>query len=390
MGNQHIAVMREAGPPPPGCPPRVLICDDQQDICQAMQLLLKGAGFQSVSVDSPAALLRAAEADDFDVILADLNYTRDTTSGSEGLDVLAGLAERGITTPVIVMTAWGSIHLAVEAMRRGARDFIQKPWDNGVVLEAIRKHAEPEKRRKSELEIAAAVQQRLLPRVAQGLAGLDYAGVCRSARGVGGDFYDFLDLGPDEVGFVLADISGKGMPAALLMSHLQATIRSQPVATLRNPEDALQAVNRQFHSSTAAEHFATMFFGAYSARTRVLRYVNCGHCPPLLLRAHGEIERLEPTATMLGAFANLNCAKAEVELGPGDTLLLYSDGVTEAANPVGDEFGEEGVCEVLRAVTRETRAHSAADLAREVADAVTRFGGMPPADDVTVVAIRGV
>jgi len=386
MGNQHIAVMREAGHPPPGCPPRVLICDDQQDVCVAMQLLLKGAGYQSVTVDSPAALLRAAETGSFDVILADLNYTRDTTSGAEGLDVLAGLAERGITTPVIVMTAWGSIHLAVEAMRRGARDFIQKPWDNGLVLDAIRKQAEPEKRRKSELEIAAAVQQRLLPRTARRLASLDYAGVCRSARGVGGDFYDFLELGLDEVGFVLADISGKGMPAALLMSHLQASIRSQPLSTLRNPDEALEAVNGHFHSSTAAEHFATMFFGAYTGSTRRLRYVNCGHCPPLLLRASGEIERLEPTATMLGAFANLNCTHAEVELHPGDTLVLYSDGVTEAANSVGDEFGEEGVTEVLR----ESKASSAAELSKELADAVTRFGGMPPADDVTVVAIRGV
>ena len=385
MGNEQIAVC-EAGPPPPGCSPRILICDDQADICQAMQLLLKGAGYQSVSVDSPAELLRAAETDSFDVILADLNYTRDTTSGSEGLDVLAGLTERGITTPVIVMTAWGSIHLAVEAMRRGARDFIQKPWDNEHVLESIRKQVEPEKRRKSELEIAAAVQRRLFPREGRRLAGLDYAGVCRSARGVGGDFYDFLDLGPDEAGFVLADISGKGMPAALLMSHLQASIRSQPLSTLRNPEEALEAVNRHFHNSTAAEHFATLFFGAYAFRTRRLRYVNCGHCPPLLLRASGEIERLEPTAMMLGAFANLNCAKAEIELRAGDTLLLYSDGVTEAANRAGDEFGEEGVREVMR----ESRAFSAAELATEVADAVTRFGGMPPADDVTVVAIRGV
>jgi sigma-B regulation protein RsbU (phosphoserine phosphatase) len=351
-----------------------------------MQLLLKGAGYQSVTVDSPSALLRAAETDTFDVILADLNYTRDTTSGSEGLDLLGGLEARGISTPVIVMTAWGSIHLAVEAMRRGARDFIQKPWDNGHVLEAIRKQAEPEKRRKSELEIAAAVQQRLFPLSPRRLASLDYAGVCRSARGVGGDFYDFLDLGPDEAGFVLADISGKGMPAALMMSHLQASIRSQPVATLRNPEEALEAVNRHFHNSTAAEHFATLFLGAYTGGTRRLRYVNCGHCPPLLLRASGEVERLDPTATVLGAFANLNCAKAEVDLHRGDTLLLYSDGVTEAANRAGDEFGEEGLIEVLR----ESRALSAAALAKEVADAVTRFGGMPPADDVTVVAIRGV
>lgn len=162
---------------------------------------------------------------------------------------------------------------------------------------------------------------------------------------------------------------------------------SQPAGSgLRNPEAALETVNRQFHDSTAAEHFATLFLGAYTGSTRLLKYVNCGHCPPLLMRAGGEIERLEPTAMMLGAFADLKCTKAEVALRAGDTLLLYSDGVTEAANRVGDEFGEEGV----RRVLRESRARSAAELAREVTDAVTRFGGIPPADDVTVVAIRGV
>jgi DNA-binding NtrC family response regulator len=123
-------------------PYRVLVCDDQPDVLHALQLLLKGEGYEAVTVDSPRALLRAARSGDFDLILADLNYTRDTTSGEEGLDLLAGLESQGNTAPVIVMTAWGSIDLAVEAMRRGARDFVQKPWDNARLLTILRTQVE--------------------------------------------------------------------------------------------------------------------------------------------------------------------------------------------------------------------------------------------------------
>jgi len=216
-------------------PYRVLVCDDQPDVLHAIELLLKGQGYEAVTVESPRALLREARSDEFDLILADLNYTRDTTSGEEGLDLLAGLEAQGNTAPVIVMTAWGSIDLAVEAMRRGACDFVQKPWDNEHVLAAIRKQADSERRRQSELEIAATVQQQLFPRTMRTLRTIDYAGHCVAARGVGGDYYDFLDLGDDSLGFVLADVSGKGVPAALLMANLQACFRTQAGAGSRRP-----------------------------------------------------------------------------------------------------------------------------------------------------------
>jgi phosphoserine phosphatase RsbU/P len=128
-----------------------------------MRLLLKGQGCQAVTVDSPGALLRTVRGESFDLILADLNYTRDTTSGVEGLDLLASLEAQGNATPVVVMTAWGSVDLAVEAMRRGACDFIQKPWDNERVIAVVRKQADSMRKRKSELEIAANVQQKLFP-----------------------------------------------------------------------------------------------------------------------------------------------------------------------------------------------------------------------------------
>ena len=179
----------------------------------------------------------------FDLILADLNYTRDTTSGVEGLDLLASLEAQGNATPVVVMTAWGSVDLAVEAMRRGACDFIQKPWDNDRVMAVIRKQAETVRRRKSELEIAANVQQKLFPHQVHHLKTVDYAGHCVAAREVGGDYYDFLHAGESSVGFVLGDVSGKGVPAALLMANLQACFRSQEPHALLQP--GAHARNRQ-------------------------------------------------------------------------------------------------------------------------------------------------
>src|SRR5438874_12789844 len=145
-------------------PYRVLVCDDQADVLEALRLLLKGEGWQAVAVDSPEALMHKIRSEIFDLILVDLNYTRDTTSGAEGIDLLSSLEKQGNSTPVMVMTAWSSFDLAVEAMRRGACDFIQKPWENERLLAAIRKQAESERRRKSELEIAANVQQKLFLR----------------------------------------------------------------------------------------------------------------------------------------------------------------------------------------------------------------------------------
>lgn len=367
-------------------PYRVLVCDDQPDVLEALRLLLKGQGWQTVTADSPASLLRTAKTGGFDLILADLNYTRDTTSGKEGMDMLASLEAQGNTAPVIVMTAWGNVDLAVEAMRRGARDFVQKPWDNNRLLATIRKQAEPERRRHSELEIAANVQQKMFPRKLRLLDSLDYAGHCVPALEVGGDYYDFLDASDRAIGFVLADVSGKGVPAALLMANLQACFRSQTHDALQRPSDMLRAVNKQFYESTAAERFATLFFGIYDDRTRKLRYVNCGHCPPFLLRATGELDRLNPTATPLGAFVNWNCREAEAELQVGDTLLLYSDGVTEAGIEGAEEFGEDRLAHALRV----NQWQPAEALVQAVVDDVADFSAGSRSDDVTVVALRGM
>ncbi len=368
-------------------PYRVLVCDDQPDVLEALRLLLKGQGWQAVTADSPQRLLETARGcGPFDLILTDLNYTRDTTSGQEGMDLLASLEAQGNSVPVVVMTAWGNVDLAVEAMRRGACDFVQKPWDNNRLLATIRKQAEPVRRRKSELEIAANVQQKLFPRKLRRLESLDYAGHCMPAREVGGDYYDFLEMPGRTLGFVLGDVSGKGVPAALLMANLQACFRSQTPNALLRPAEVLSTVNRHFFGSTAAERFATLVFAIYDDATRQIRYVNCAHCPPLLLRAGGELEILDSTATMLGAFEHWSCTEAVTTLNPGDTMLLYSDGVTEAGADGGDEFGQERLIHTLRV----NQSQPAEALVQAIVDDVNEFSGAARSDDVTVVALRGL
>jgi len=365
---------------------RVLVCDDQPDVLEALRLLLKGQGWQAVTADSPQRLLDTVRSrGPFDLILTDLNYTRDTTCGQEGMDLLASLEAQGNTVPVVVMTAWGNVDLAVEAMRRGACDCVQKPWDNNRLLATIRKQAEPTRRRKSELERSANVQQKLFPRKLRRLESLDYAGHCMPVREVGGDYYDFLEMPGRSIGFVLGDVSGKGVPAALLMANLQACFRSQPPHALLRPAEVLATVNRHFFDSTDAERFATLVFAIYDDATRQVRYVNCAHCPPLLLRATGEIEILDSTATMLGAFEHWSCTEAATTLNPGDTLLLYSDGVTEARADSGDEFGEERLVELIHLHRDQPLSRISDVVTGAVADWI---GGNEQPDDVTLVLAR--
>jgi sigma-B regulation protein RsbU (phosphoserine phosphatase) len=366
---------------------RILVGDDQPDILEALRLLLKGAGYQNVLVDSPQALLRAAQAEPFDLILMDLNYARDTTSGEEGLDLLSSLEAQSNAAPVIVMTAWSNVDLAVEAMRRGACDFVQKPWDNSRLLGAIRKQAveasariKADRRVKTELEIAHNVQQKLFPHQTRQLASIDYAGRCVPAREVSGDYYDFLDIGESALGFVLADVSGKGIGAALLMANLQACFRSQAQDALLHPAVMLRSVNKLFYDSTPPEHFATLFFAHYDDHERRLRYANCGHPSPILLRADGSVERLSSTATVLGVFSQWTSEEKLVDLKTGDTLVIFSDGVTEAGIESDTEFGEDGLLSVMRAHPAVT----AESLVNHIVDAVAG----EKQDDVTVVAVR--
>jgi sigma-B regulation protein RsbU (phosphoserine phosphatase) len=327
---------------------RILISDDQHDILTALSLLLKLSNYSIETADSPADAFTAAQSGNYDLILMDLNYSRDTTSGQEGLDLLASLRDHGTKIPIVVMTAWGNVELAVEAMRLGASDFIQKPWDNQRLLATVQKQierAESERLRlsqtRTELEIARHVQQKLLPQQSVALSHLEYAATCVPARDVGGDYYDFFALGPGRIGGLLADVSGKGVAAAMLMANLQACFHSQLDTGPKDPTQMLATINRLFYASSPPEQYATLFYFEFDDADRTLRYVNCGHLAPAIFRAGGSIERLQATATVIGLFPQCPCECSEVVLGEKDVVLLFTDGVTDFLDENGIEFGDD-------------------------------------------------
>ena len=243
---------------------------------------------------------------------------------------------------------------------------------------------EAKKRRVSQMAIAREVQRKLLPQHMPVLETLDYAGRCEPAWTVGGDYYDFLDKGNGRVGFVLADVSGKGVSAALLMANLQANVRSQYVPALEDLGGLFRSVNKLFYESVMVGFFATLFFAEYFDTTRRLRYVNCGHCPAFLVHADGQYEKLRATATVLGMFENWDCTVGEAAISCGDILVVYSDGVTEARNGSGEFFGEER----LLAAVRANASLCAKRLAKAIAEAAHDFGGKEQADDLTLLVAR--
>ena len=235
-----------------------------------------------------------------------------------------------------------------------------------------------------ELEIARQVQARLFPQSKPRAGTLEYAGACIQARDVGGDYYDFLALGPDRLGLVIGDIAGKGIAGALLMANLQANLKSQCANATNEHFARLPLVNQLFYDNTGESSYATLFFGDYHAPSQRLRFANCGHLPALLLRQDGNVDRLHSTCTVLGLFKEWKCVIEEVSFLPGDLLVIYTDGVSEAANEAGEEFGEERIIECLR----KHRELCPEALIGELVKELRGFALDEQQDDVTLIVAK--
>src|SRR5215510_817743 len=276
--------------------PRILIADDQPHVLDALQLLLKNEGFVPETASSPAAVVEAVQKRNFDVLLLDLNYARDTTSGDEGLELLSRVRELDGSLPVVLMTAWGSVELAVEAMQSGGRDFIQKPWDNQKLVNTLRRRVEEGQARRlqkvqenvsaqllREVEEAREIQQQLLPSEMPKVEGCDIQASWQPAHQVGGDYFDAIRMSDTSLAFCIADVSGKGLPAALLMSNVQATVRAL-AQQASSPADLCSQLNKILLDNTASGKFVTLFYAVLDSERRTLIYCNAGHVPPILFR----------------------------------------------------------------------------------------------------------
>jgi len=369
--------------------PRILIADDQPDLLDALKLLLKGQGIDYQAVTSPEAALNAINTRPFDLVLMDLNYTGDTTSGREGIDLLARVQAVDSLLPVIVMTGWGSVDLAVEAMRRGVRDFVQKPWDNSSLLNTLRKEIDAGRARRRvdaaerrELAEALKIQQRLLPQEVPQIDGWELAVSWQPASGVGGDCFDTIRFGDSRLAITIADVVGKGIPAALLMSNLQAAVRAFASEAVE-PQALCHQVNRILCGNIAEGRFISFFYSVLDAPTGVLTYTNAGHYLPMLVRADGSVDRLGAGGPVLGVLSDAEYEQAQVSLGPGDRLVLFTDGLTEARDETDEEFGEP---RLLDAAVAHRRC-SAPALQARLADAVANFTGGKLQDDATLIVL---
>jgi sigma-B regulation protein RsbU (phosphoserine phosphatase) len=378
----------------------VLVADDQPAVLAALRLLLKPHGYRVRGVSSPAAVLSAlAEGGDrYDLLVMDLNYARDTTSGQEGLELVARVRAADPHLPIVAMTAWSTVPLAVTTMREGVCDFIEKPWDNARLLAAVEAQvaAGRRRRRAERLEAdARAVQRRLLARDIPAVEGFDIGVAWSLAEALGGDGHVVAPR-PEGLAVAVADVCGKGTPAALLMASAQATLEDLlELAAPLAPGAVCAQLGRALLPRLGPERFLSMAYAVLDPGHGILTYSNAGHPPPLLLRADGSLARLTEGGPVLGVVTDAAYAEGRLALGPGDRLVLVTDGVLEASRPEGagvlndDDDGDEGELGEARLLShlRALRSAPAAEAARSVLERARQFAGGTLADDATVVVV---
>jgi sigma-B regulation protein RsbU (phosphoserine phosphatase) len=377
--------------------PRTLIADDQPDVISALRLLLKSEGYQTEAAHSPDAVLNAIKRQQFDLVLMDLNYARDTTSGKEGLDLISRIHAFDSDLPIVVMTAWGTVDLAVESMRRGVRDFVQKPWENSGLLQKLkaqielgrvrrRRHVRDIERQKLQRQLtlelveARRVQQGLLPRRMPKLRGFSLASAWQPAHTVGGDYLAVHELNENRVALCVADVSGKGLPAALLMSNMQAALKALASEHV-SPRELCGRLNTLMCGNTPLHTFITCFYSVLDLESRTLTFANAGHNPPILASGSERCTRLEDGGRVIGAFADSHYTQREIQLRSGDKLLMFTDGLTEACNSSGEEFGEAR----LRRCLMDYSGGNAAELRTKIFNEVTRFCANKFHDDAALI-----
>jgi sigma-B regulation protein RsbU (phosphoserine phosphatase) len=255
--------------------------------------------------------------------------------------------------------------------------------ENAELTESVRREIAQRERLDRELEIAREVQQRLFPQKLPVVRGLDFAGYCRPAEGVGGDYYDFILLPDQSLAIAVGDVSGKGIAAALMMASLQASLRGQTIKPCETLSEMVSNINRLMYDASAENRYATFFYAQYDPATRALRYVNAGHNPPMLLRG-GEFIRLTDGGTVVGLFPEFPFREGLVHLERGDVLVAFTDGISEAMNAADEEFEEER----LMAAVGKMEARTAAEMIGQILAEVDGFtAGAKQNDDMTLVVV---
>lgn len=371
--------------------PRVLVADDQSDVLLALRLLLRDEGLQVDAAASAQEVRSRLHTAEYDLLLMDLNYARDTTSGAEGLELLRDVRAHDPLLPILVMTGWGTIDTAVEAMRRGACGFVHKPWDNGALTAAVRREVEHGRASRSshrravrERSEAQAIQRALLPVDMPDVPGCAIGARWKPAATFGGDLYDVSPLPGRRVAISIGDVCGKGLPAALLMANVQAALRAS-AALDPSPRSIIDRLNRDLAGNAALRRFVTLFVAVYDQSAQRLTYCNAGHNAPVVVRSDGSMARLDVGGTVVGAFDHSAYDEGRIDLARGDHIVLFTDGIIEA-DAGGRHFGDEGLLNVLRRQCGQLTATALVDAIFDAAGASTSG----EFDDDATVVVAGI
>lgn len=384
-------------------PIKILSVDDENDL----ELLLtqyfrrkirKGEYEFSFAHNGLEALTMLLKNKDYDIILSDINMPE-----MDGLTMLTKINEmQNPALKCIMVSAYGDMGNIRQAMNSGAFDFATKPIDLddlSVTIEKAIEHIQYIKTMqqehnqlesiKGDLAVAREIQQAILPRIfppfPENSGELDIAASMNAAKDVGGDFYDFFRIDDDKIGFVIADVSGKGVPAAIFMAVSRTLIRATGIRGV-TPSECITYSNDLLAKESANNMFVTVFYGIYNIKTGEVTYTNAGHNPPYLIKADGTIEQLPLSKDIVvGALDDFQFSEETLQLEHGDTLLLYTDGVTEAINVNDEEYGEKRLEETLKDVTQQ----NCQQIINTVKANVKTFAGeAEQSDDITLLAIK--
>ena len=376
---------------------KILVVDDEPDleplVLQRMRRRIRSGQYTFLFAQNGVeALERLREEEDVDMVISDINMPQ-----MDGLTLLEQIPKVDPNVRSIIISAYGDMKNIRTAMNRGAFDFVTKPLDfDDLQLTIDRTLAHLVEWREAlssrdrlvslenELNVASKIQSSILP--TEFPDGQDYAvfASMEPAKEVGGDFYDVIHLGPDRVGIAIADVSDKGVPAALFMMSSRTLLKGSAIGNFE-PGDVLREVNDLLCEGNDAMMFVTLLYAVYNINTGKLTYANGGHTQPYVRRANGETVALPVTGGIaLGVLDGLEYAQDTFMVEPGDTVFLYSDGVSEAMNAAGEEYGVDRMCEVL--VNNPTRDPQ--EINEAIFESVRAFAGdTPQSDDITCLTL---